>query len=207
MWLCIIATIVIGYFLGNVNGAVCISRLMKDDVRSHGSGNAGLTNFIRKFGSGKAVSVILIDGGKAVLSCLLGGLLLKKWDMYLEGVAIGGASAMLGHVFPVFLGFKGGKGILSGLFIALMVDWRIALLILAVFAVIYLMTQYVSAGSVFAALAFGVGFVVLHYQRPVVMICGIFMSALTIFMHRGNIERLCKGVERKTNLFQKGEGK
>lgn len=205
MWFCIIAAVLIGYFLGNMNGAVCISRLMQDDVRAHGSGNAGLTNFIRNFGTGKALSVILIDGGKAVLGCLIGGLLLRSFDMYLEGAAIGGAAVMLGHVFPVLLGFKGGKGILSGLFIALMVDWRVAVLILAVFAVVYLLTKYVSAGSVLAALTFGIGFVVLHHNRPVVMICGIFMGALTIFMHRSNIVRLCKGVERKTNLFQKGE--
>ena len=205
MWFCVIVIILLGYFLGNVNGAVCISGIMKDDVRAHGSGNAGLTNFIRNFGTGKALSVILIDAGKAVLACLIGGLLLRPYDMYLEGAALGGAAVMLGHVFPILLGFKGGKGILSGLFVALMVDWRIAILILAIFAVVYLLTQYVSAGSVLAAAAFGVGFLVLHWGRPVVLLCGIFMSALSIFMHRSNIMRLCNGTERKTNLFGKGE--
>lgn len=205
MWLWIVVTVLLGYFLGNVNGAVCISALMKDDVRAHGSGNAGLTNFIRNFGTGKALSVILIDAGKAVLACLVGGLLLRSYDMYLEGAAIGGAAVMLGHVFPVLLGFKGGKGILSGLFIALMLDWRIAVLILAIFAAVYILTQYVSAGSVLAAAAFGIGFIVLYWESPVVLLCGVFMSALSIFMHRGNLVRLWNGTERKTNLFRKEE--
>lgn len=82
-------------------------------------------------------------------------------------------------------------------------DWRIAVLILAVFAVAYLLTGYVSLGSVLAAIAFGIGFVVFHYDNLTVMLCGVFMSALAVFMHRQNIVRLCKGEERKTNLFKK----
>lgn len=205
MWLPVLLTIIIGYLLGNLNGAVCISHLVAhEDVRNQGSGNAGLTNFIRIYGAGKSLSVILIDGGKAVAACLVGGLLLKRYGMFLEGTAIGGAAVMLGHVCPALLGFKGGKGILSGLFIALTVDWRIALLILAVFAVAYLTTQYVSLGSVLASIAFAIGFVIFHYDNLTVMLCGIFMGALATFMHRQNILRLLKGQERKTNLFGKG---
>ena len=205
MWLPILLTIIIGYLLGNLNGAVCISHLVAhEDVRNQGSGNAGLTNFIRIYGAGKSLSVILIGGGKAVAACLVGGLLLDRYGMFLEGTAIGGAAVMFGHVFPVLLGFKGGKGILSGLFIALTVDWRIALIILAVFAVAYLTTQYVSLGSVLASIAFAIGFVIFHYDNLTVMLCGIFMGALATFMHRQNIIRLLKGQERKTNLFGKG---
>lgn len=205
MWLPIILTVIIGYLLGNLNGAVCISRLVAhEDVRSQGSGNAGLTNFIRIYGASKALSVILIDGGKAVAACLAGGFLLKPYGMFLEGSAIGGAAVMFGHVFPVLLGFKGGKGILSGLFIALTVDWRVALVILGVFAVAYFATQYVSLGSVLASIAFAIGFVIFHYDNLTVMLCGVFMAALATFMHKENIKRLLKKQERKTNLFGKG---
>lgn len=206
MWLPIVLTVVIGYLLGNLNGAVCISHLVAhEDVRQQGSGNAGLTNFIRVYGAGKSLAVILIDGGKAAAACLVGGLLLKPYGMFLEGMAIGGAAVMLGHVFPALLGFKGGKGILSGLFIALTVDWRIALIILGVFAMAYFATQYVSLGSVLASVAFGVGFVIFHYDNLTVMLCGVFMGALAVYMHRSNIVRLLRGNERKTNLFGKGE--
>ena len=203
MWIFILVTVVAGYLLGNLNGAVCVSHLLGDDVRSHGSGNAGLTNFIRSYGASRSLLVILIDAGKAVAACVLGGLLLNGSLGFRAGAALGGVSVMLGHAFPVFLGFRGGKGILSGLFIAITVDWRVALLILAVFAVAYLTTQYVSLGSVLAAVTFGVGFVILHHNDPVTMLCGLFMGALATFMHRQNIVRLVKGEERKTNLFKK----
>ena len=203
----VIIGVLVSYLLGNLNGAVCISALMHDDVRTHGSGNAGLTNFIRNYGVGRALYVVLIDAGKAYLACLVSGLLLRPYDMELIGMAIGGTAVMLGHDFPALLGFKGGKGILSGLFIALAIDWRIALLILAVFAMAYLLTQYVSLGSVLASAAFAVSFAVLHYDNLVVMICGVFMGLLAVFMHRENIVRLCKGQERKTNLFRKSDEK
>ena len=203
MWYSLVTAILVGYMLGNLNGAVCMSALMHDDVRSHGSGNAGLTNFIRNYGAAKAANVIFIDAGKAVLACAAGGLLLQPYLDYTTGAAIGGISVMLGHIFPALLGFRGGKGILSGLFIALMVDWRIALIILGVFAIAYFLTQYVSLGSVLAAAAFAVSFVLLHSDNLTVMFCGILMGALTVFMHRGNITRLLKGEERKTNLFKK----
>lgn len=208
MWYAILIAALTAYLLGNLNGSVCVSALVADDdVRKHGSGNAGLTNFIRNYGTGSALFVVFIDGGKAVIACLAAGLLLEPYGYYAQGMALGGAAVMLGHVFPALLGFKGGKGILSGLFVALTVDWRIALLILAVFFVAYLTTQYVSLGSVLAAVTFAIGFVVFHNDSLPVMLCGLFMSLLTIFMHRGNIVRLVKGEERKTNLFGKGESK
>lgn len=201
----IVITVTVGYLLGNLNGAVCMSKLLGDDVRTHGSGNAGLTNFIRSYGAGRSLLVIVIDAGKAVAACLIGGLLLREQLSFQTGSAIGGAAVMLGHVFPAFLGFRGGKGILSGLFIALVTDYRVALVILAVFAAAYLLTQYVSLGSVLAAIAFGISFVVLHHSNVTVMLCGLFMSVLATFMHRQNILRLLKGEERKTNLFKKNK--
>lgn len=203
MWILVAIIVIVGYLMGNMNGAVCASKALGDDVRTHGSGNAGLTNFIRSYGAGHALMVIVIDSGKAVLSCLLGGFLLGNYLDFQTGAAIGGAAVMLGHVFPAFLGFRGGKGILSGFFIALVVDYRIALLILGVFALVYLATRYVSLGSVLAAVTFGVAFCVLHYHNPIVMLCGISMSLLATGMHWQNILRLLKGEERKTDLFKK----
>ena len=206
MWFYIVVIVLIGYLLGNLNGAVCMSNLVAhEDVRDQGSGNAGLTNFIRNYGAASSFSVILIDGGKAALACLAGEAMLAPYGMPLEGMAIGGAAVMFGHDFPALLGFKGGKGILSGCIIAFTIDWRIGALILGVFLLAYLLTQYVSLGSVLASVAFGVGFIVFHHDNLVVMLCGIFMSALAVYMHRGNIVRLVKGNERKTNLFGKGE--
>ena len=206
MWFPIVITVLVGYLLGNLNGAVCISKLVAhEDVRDQGSGNAGLTNFIRNYGAASSVFVILIDGGKALLACLVGGWLLSPHGMYAEGLAIGGLAVMLGHDFPALLGFRGGKGILSGAVIVFTLDWRVGLIGLAVFLVAYLLTQYVSLGSVLAALAFSICFAVLRFDEPVVALCGVAMGLLAVFMHRANIVRLLQGTERKTNLFGKGE--
>ncbi len=205
MWFSLLVGMLVSYLLGNLNGAVCISALKHDDVRNHGSGNAGLTNFVRNYGGASAILVILVDAGKAVLACLSMKLLLEPYGLGLEGSILGGLAVMLGHTFPALLGFRGGKGILSGLFVALTVDWRVALLILAVFAIAYLTTRYVSLGSVLAAVTFGVGFCVFHYNNLVVLLCGVAMAALAVFMHRGNIQRLIAGTERRTDFFGKGK--
>ncbi len=203
MWISIVVGVLTSYMLGNMNGAVMTSALMHDDVRKHGSGNAGLTNFIRNYGSAKALLVVGIDAAKAILACLVTGLLLKPYDMYLDGVMIGGAAVILGHIFPAFLGFRGGKGILSGLFIACVADWRIAIAIAVIFFAVYLITHYVSLSSVLAAVGFAAGFCIFYHHEPVILICGIIIPALAIFMHRSNIVRLCTGKETKTNLFKK----
>lgn len=205
MWYRVLLAALGSYLLGNLNGAVIVSRVMAhEDVRSHGSGNAGLTNFVRNYGAKTALLVVLIDAGKAVAACLLGQALLSPLGYSKEGQMLGAACVLLGHIFPALLGFKGGKGILSGFTVALMLDWRIALLIFIAFAVAYGLTQYVSLGSVLAAAMFGVGFVLFYRQQPVMMWTAILLAALVIFMHRGNIQRLLRGEERKTNLFGKG---
>ena len=193
------------YFLGNHNGAICVSAMMHDDVRTHGSGNAGLTNFIRNYGAGRSVLVILIDVCKAILACILAGMVFEPYGYGLEGRVLGGVCVMLGHDFPALQGFRGGKGILSGWFIAWVVDWRIGAAIAVIFFAAYLLTQYVSLGSVLAAATFGVCFVIFYYDNIPVMLGGLFMAALTLYMHRGNIVRLVKGEERKTNLLAKGK--
>lgn len=203
MVLRILVTALCAYFLGNHNGAISVSLMLHDDVRNHGSGNAGLTNFIRSYGANRSLLVIAIDVGKAVLSCLLGGVMFPEYPV--AGRTLAGVFVMLGHDFPALQGFRGGKGILSGWFIAFMIDWRVGLMITAVFLTAYLLTGYVSLGSVLAAATFGIGFAVLYPHDLPVLAGTTFMSLLTIFQHRANISRLLKGEERKTNLFGKGQ--
>ena len=203
MVLRILVTALACYFLGNHNGAICVSAMFGDDVRKHGSGNAGLTNFIRNYGAGRSLLVIAIDVLKAVLACLLGGLMFPEDPT--AGRTLGGVAVMLGHDFPALAGFRGGKGILSGWFVAFMVDWRIGVLIAIVFFTAYLTTQYVSLGSILAAITFAIGFGIFYHHNLPVLLGGIFMAALTVFQHRGNLIRLLKGQERKTNLLSKGK--
>jgi len=208
MALFVILAFCIAYLLGNLNGAIVIARLVAhEDVRSRGSGNAGLTNFTRNYGSKTSIFVILIDMGKAVLACLIGGLLLKQYGLYEEGVALGGLGVILGHDFPALLGFRGGKGILSGVTVALMMDWRLGLLVFGIFLVAYLLTHYVSLGSVLSSGSFGFFYAWVHPERPFPIIVGFTLSALIVWMHRANIRRLIKGQERKTNLLSKGKAK
>ena len=202
MWYSILISLLIAYFLGNLNGAVCMSALQHDDVRSHGSGNAGLTNYIRNFGRASALLVIAIDMGKAVLACEAGRLIMSAHGMAVEGTAIGAFGVLLGHIFPALLGFRGGKGILSGVTVALMLDWRLGLLVFSIFLVAYFATHYVSLGSVLSAGSFGPLYAIVHPNAgffPIFASC--FLSALVVWMHRGNIKRLLKGEERKSHLF------
>ena len=207
MVISIVITAVIAYLLGNLNGAVLISRLVAhEDVRTKGSGNAGLTNFTRNYGAAASIFVIAIDVGKAVAACLLGGLLLKGYSRYMDGVALGGLFVILGHDVPALLGFKGGKGILSGVTVALMLDWRIGLTVFGIFLLAYALTKYVSLGSVLSSGAFGPIYALVHWGEgwfPIVV--GFILSGLLVWMHRGNIVRLIKGEERKTNLLGKGK--
>ena len=206
MVLSVILAFAIAYLLGNLNGAIVISRLIAhEDVRTRGSGNAGLTNFTRNYGSAGSIFVIAIDVGKAALACLLGGLLLKRYGLYPEGVALGGLGVILGHDFPALLGFKGGKGILSGVTVALMMDWKLGLLVFAIFLAAYLTTHYVSLGSVLSSGSFGFFYAWAHPDRIFPILVGFFLSGLIVWMHRGNIVRLLRGEERKTNLLSKGK--
>ncbi len=204
MWFNIIITALAAYLLGNHNGAVLISRIVADeDVRTHGSGNAGLTNFVRNYGGVSTLAVIAVDMGKAILACLIGGRLLLPYGYYTEGIALGGLFLILGHDFPVLLGLKGGKGILSGVTVALMMDWRIGLFVFGIFLAAYFATHYVSLGSVLSSGSFGFIYVIFHHDHPFAVAVGFFLSGLIVWMHRANIVRLLKKQERKTNLFGK----
>ena len=204
MWYPILITVLTAYLLGNLNGSVCISQIVShEDVRNHGSGNAGLTNFFRTYGSWSTLLVLLIDAGKTVLGCLMGSLIFAHYGYAQEGAMLGAVAVSLGHDFPALLGFKGGKGIVCGLAVAIVLDWRIALGILGLFVIVFAITRYVSLGSVLASVAFGAGFVVLHHDNLYIMIGGIFIGALAVFMHRGNIKRLLSGTEKKVHLIHR----
>ena len=192
-------TVLLGYFLGCLNGSVMVSHfIIKDDVRQHGSGNAGLTNFYRTYGAKYALGVILFDMGKTVIACLLGGFLLKNamqdWTL---GVLIGGLGCELGHMFPVFFGFKGGKGILSGGTLVWLLDWRVALIAWGLFAALWLATKYVSLGSVSAAVSMPIATWFFCGHSALYTALAAVIAALVVWCHRENIRRLARGEERK----------
>ena len=204
MWYSILIASLTAYLLGNLNGSVCISALVAhDDVRKHGSGNAGLTNFFRSYGGWSTFLVIAVDVIKTVAAAYTAGFVLASFGYYREGLVLGVVLVSIGHDFPALLGFKGGKGILCGFTAALIMDWRIALVMLAVFVIAFAITRYVSLGSVLGALVCSVGFGAVHYGDWVVMAGGVFIGLLAIFMHRSNIARLIKGTESKVHLIHR----
>ena len=201
MWIRFLITLVIGYLLGNLNGAFVMYRLLTHkDIRKSGSGNAGLTNFMRQFGPSKGIWVLLIDIGKAVVACLVGKLLLAPLGLPMEGLMVGALAVSLGHDFPALMGFHGGKGIVCGFSVALCADWRCALIILATFVICLYVTRYVSLSSILGAVAFCIGFAVIHWHEPVVAVIGVLIGLLAIFMHRANIKRLLEGTEKKATF-------
>ena len=201
MVLRILLTAVIGYLLGNLNGAFIMYKLLThEDIRKSGSGNAGLTNFMRNFGPSKGIWVLVIDIGKAVLACLIGKFFLAPLGMPMEGLMVGALAVSLGHDFPALLGFHGGKGIVCGFSVALCADWRCALIILAIFVVTMVITRYVSLSSILGAVGFCISFAVLHWHEPVVAVIGVVIGLLAIFMHRANIKRLLAGTEKKATF-------
>lgn len=212
-WWIVIAVAVIAYFCGCFNGAVIVSKyILRDDVRNHGSGNAGLTNFYRTFGGPLTLVVILTDVLKAVAAILVGvaiarNLIADDAVVILLAKYWAGLWCLLGHMFPCMFHFKGGKGILSGGAIAIMIDWRIALVVWGGFLLLAVLTRYVSLGSVWAAgsFPFATWFV---YGDPLLTGLGAVIGLLILYMHRGNIKRLLTGKESKFTLHKKkGEGK
>ena len=193
--LCVVA----GYLLGGVNGAIVVSHaLMKDDVRSKGSGNAGLTNYLRNYGGRATVLVAAIDVAKTVVACLI-GLWLLPADPAL-GKMVAGTAAQMGHIFPVFYKFHGGKGIVCAGTLALMMDWRIFAILFSVFLILYLTTHLVSLGSVVAALGYAAAYLIFFRDRMPIALLGVWVALLALFMHRTNIVRLLHGQESKTYL-------
>ena len=216
----IVATAVVAYFCGCFNGAVIVSKyILRDDVRNHGSGNAGLTNFYRTFGGPLTFVVILTDVLKAVVAILLGSWFLGSLagaNGYADSVRISTMWALfgkywaalwclLGHMFPCMFHFKGGKGILSGGTIAIMMDWRIAVVVWGGFLILAILTRYVSLGSVWAGASFP--FISWYcYPDPVIVALAFVIGGLVVWQHRANIRRLIHGNENKFSFHHKKEG-
>ena len=203
---------VIPYLLGCSNGAILVSRfILRDDIRHHGSGNAGLTNFYRTFGGGLTFLVILADVLKAVFALLLGMLgayLLRRSGIdaisALRAKYISGLFCELGHMFPVTFGFKGGKGIMSGGIIAIMIDWRVAVVVWGSFLILAIATKYVSLGSVSTGILFPIMAWIL-WRDWLCLLCAILIGRLIVFQHRSNIQRLIHGTESKFSFHRKKE--
>ena len=194
-----VAVAVLSYLLGCINGAIATSHIFyHDDVRRHGSGNAGLTNFYRNYGAKCAPMVIAFDMLKAVGAVLLGNYFLGYllgWGA--AGKYFGALFCVIGHMFPVFYGFKGGKGILSGAVLVWLLNWRVALIAWGLFALLWLTTRYVSLGSITAAVSMPVSTWFLCGHNGLYTSLTVIIAALVLWCHRENIQRLLRGQERK----------
>ena len=185
---------------GGLNGAIIASNVFYgDDVREHGSGNAGLTNFYRTYGAKYAWCVILVDMGKAAISAALGA-----WIFGPLGVVFGkyfaGFFCIVGHMFPLLYRFKGGKGILCSGMTLILLNWRVALVCWGTFLLLWAATKYVSLGSVCAAVALPVITWVVYRGNDsfaAIFALSLLMAAMVLWAHRGNIQRLLSGTESK----------
>ncbi|MFA9380564.1 MAG: glycerol-3-phosphate 1-O-acyltransferase PlsY [Acetanaerobacterium sp.] len=198
----IVLTAVISYLLGSISFAVIVSRaLTHKDVRDFGSGNAGLTNVVRTFGKLPGILTLLGDFSKGVVSVVLGRLIFEHLagldPQY--GACVAGLFVIIGHIFPIYFGFKGGKGVLTTAGIALMIDPRVFLIAITLFILIVLITRIVSIASIIAAAAFPITTFIINgiEHRPALVdtLLTACIAAILIFMHRANIKRLLNGTE------------
>lgn len=205
-------TTVIAYLLGSVNSAIIVGKLHKIDIREHGSGNAGLTNTLRTLGKKAAVCVLLGDILKGVVAIGI-AIIISKFDFYPNEyfaiiTQLAGVAVVLGHIFPVYYGFKGGKGVLTSITVMFMINWEISLICLLLFILVVAITKFVSLGSILAAFAFPclvlfsdkIPFLT---ERRDMLIFSIILAAIVIIKHRSNIVRLVQGKENKLSFKKK----
>jgi glycerol-3-phosphate acyltransferase PlsY len=185
-----------GYLLGSVNFSLIIGKFYGTDVRQHGSGNAGTTNTLRVLGKKAAAMVFAGDILKGVIACLLGRLI-AGGDI---GIMAAGFGAIIGHNWPLYFGFKGGKGVLTSAAVVMMMDWRAGAICLTVFIILVAITRYVSLGSIVGAGLFPIVSLVMG-RNALFIIFSTAIAILIIFRHRSNIVRLLNGTESK--LFKK----
>ncbi len=188
--------VVAGYLIGNIASSYFAGRLLKNiDIREHGSGNAGATNTFRVLGFKAGLAVFACDVVKGIMAALIGGWITGS----LIGAIIAGCAAVIGHNWPIVLGFKGGKGIATSLGMMIAIFPLISFILFILAVLIILITRYVSLASIVAALLFPVLLVV--FREPVeVLFFGLAISALAIFRHRSNIVRLIKGKESRISF-------
>ena len=214
-WAALLLTVVGGYLLGSVNWAIIVTRFFsRKDIREEGSGNAGATNVLRAHGKLPAALTAAGDVGKSVLAALFGAFLLTHLhlgqpayedSLWLIGGYFGGFAGIIGHVLPVFYGFRGGKGVLTTLGMFLVVDWRVALTCLGIFIIIVAVCRMVSLGSVLA-IGFGAPLLVvtgrlldgLSWPQVIfTVIFAVLVETVIVIKHKDNIKRIAAGTERK----------
>ena len=213
------------YILGSVNGAIITSKaFFRKDIRDYGSGNPGMTNFYRVFGKAGFLLVVLIDALKTVAPVLFGGWLFAQYtDMYISevwtpwvfdyiyfneaffGQALAGFFVMLGHCFPIFYKFKGGKGVMAIGAIVIVIDWRLALIAWGVFILVTLLTRYVSLGAILGSIAVPIAMLILDIGGVADLNIIILCVLLVIIRHIPNIKRLIKGEESKLKFRRSKE--
>lgn len=199
--------LVLGYLVGSVNTSLVVGKFYGVDIRKHGSGNAGATNALRTLGKKAALIVLAGDLLKSLVAVVLALIFAKFFiggdKINLEYCKyISGLGAVLGHNFPVYFGFRGGKGVLTSIGFILILDWRIGLMILAVCVLIMVVTKYISLGSVCGAILFPVFVFAFHLNSqepttPAYIALSIAIGGLAIYQHRSNLSRLMNGTESK----------
>ena len=193
------------YLLGSLNGSLLVSRaFLKVDIRDYGSGNAGTTNALRVMGKKWAALVTVIDLSKGALAVMMGYYLLRDAGEANLGKLLAGVFVIIGHIFPVFFRFKGGKGVMTTAVVVAFVDWRVFVIVLTVFIIVVLITRWVSLGSLFAAIGMPLGMFFLHRgeggEMIVLTVLSGVISLIIFIMHRDNLKRILEGNERKLSF-------
>ncbi|MBR2901309.1 MAG: glycerol-3-phosphate 1-O-acyltransferase PlsY [Clostridia bacterium] len=197
------------YLLGSLNSAIIVSKYkFNQDIRSFGSGNAGLTNMHRVYGKDGALLTLAGDIGKQIVSILIGIILVGQTGAYLAG-----AFCMIGHIFPVYYRFKGGKGVLTAATMILLIDPMIFLVLFIIFALVLFITRYVSLSSIIAAITYPAAVNVASMARtghsaPLFdILFSMFIGCMVIYMHRTNLRRIFNNEESKFSFKKKTDKK
>ncbi|HIY38503.1 MAG TPA: glycerol-3-phosphate 1-O-acyltransferase PlsY [Candidatus Agathobaculum merdigallinarum] len=189
---------VCAYLLGSLSFAIIVSKAtLGKDIRNYGSGNAGLTNAYRTMGAGKTLFVLLGDIAKGAVAISIGAFLAGP-----VGKLVAGIFVILGHMFPLYFGFRGGKGVLVGAVMLLLFDWRIFLIACVLFFGAVFATRWISLGSILGAISFPIT-TLIFYRDPVLTAMAFGMAVAVIFMHRSNIMRMLHGEENKFSFKSK----